>query len=71
MEKILSETEAAGILGNLTENDQAEIKRDKVRFGEYYIGSNNNRYYRVNPINVINIDGRFTSVVPHSASAGI
>lgn len=71
MEKILSETEAANILGNLTEVDQAEIKRDKVRFGEYYIGADNNHYYRVNPLNVVHIDGRFKSITSHSASAGI
>ena len=71
MEKILSETEAQHIINNLTEVEQAEIKRDKVRFGEFFIGSENNSYYRVNPLNVVLIDGGFKSVIPHSASAGI
>ena len=71
MEKILSEAEAQNVIANLSDIEIAEIKRDKVRFGEFYVGIENNRYYRVNPINVIYVDGKFKSITPYSASAGI
>ena len=71
MEKILSETEALHIINTLTELEQAEIKRDKVRFGEFFIGADNDNYYGVNPLNVVHIDGIFKKVTPLSASAGI
>lgn len=71
MEKILSEAEAQSVIGSLSEVEIEEIKRDKVRFGEFFVGLENNRYYRVNPINVIYVDGKFKSITPFSASAGI
>jgi len=71
MEQILSEAEAQNIIGKLSEIEIEEIKRDKVRFGEYFVGITNNRYYRVNPINVIYVDGKFQSITPFSHSAGI
>jgi hypothetical protein len=60
MEKILSEIDSQHLVGNLTEMDRAEIKRDKVRFGEYFIGEEDHRCFRVNPINVVSIDGSLT-----------
>jgi len=71
MEQILSEAEAQSVIEQLSDIEIAEIKRDKVRFGEFYVGMDNDRYYRVNPINVIYIDGKFKSITPFSASAGI
>ncbi|WP_207420551.1 MULTISPECIES: hypothetical protein [Desertivirga] len=71
MEKILSEAEAQSVIESLSEVEIEEIKRDKVRFGEFFVGLENNRYYRVNPINVIYVDGKFKSITPFSASAGI
>lgn len=71
MERILNEAEAQSILDRLSEREQAEIKRDKVRFGEYFVGLNDNNYYRLNPLNVILEDGILKFVIPFSASAGI
>lgn len=62
MEKILSETDSQHLVKNLTEVDRAEIKRDKVRFGEYFIGEEDHRCFRVNPINVIDVNGSLKSV---------
>jgi hypothetical protein len=57
MEKILSETDSKHLVTKLTAVDREEIKRDKVRFGEYFIGEDDHRCFRVNPINVIDVDG--------------
>lgn len=57
MEKILSETDSQHLVKMLTDVDRAEIKRDKVRFGEYFIGEEDHRCFRVNPINVIDVEG--------------
>lgn len=57
MEKILSEADSQHLLTQLTDVDKEEIKRDKVRFGEYFIAQIDQHCFRVNPLNVINIDG--------------
>ena len=57
MEKILSETDSKHLVKNLTDVDKEEIKRDKVRFGEYFIAQEDHHCFRVNPINVIDVDG--------------
>jgi len=57
METILSETDSKHLLTRLTDTDKAEIKRDKVRFGEYFIAEEDHRCFRVNPINVVDIEG--------------
>jgi|GEM_PF-864606 len=57
MEKILSEADSQHLLTQLTDVDKEEIKRDKVRFGEYFIAEKDHHYFRVNPLNVIDIDG--------------
>ncbi|MGV3508311.1 MAG: hypothetical protein ACO1N7_03400 [Sphingobacteriaceae bacterium] len=57
MEKILSETDSQHLVNNLTDVDREEIKRDKVRFGEYFIAEEDHRCFRVNPINVVNVNG--------------
>ena len=62
MEKILSEMESQHLVKMLTDTDRAEIKRDKVRFGEYFIGEDDHCCFRVNPINVIDVDGRLRRV---------
>ncbi len=62
MEKILSESDSQHLIKNLTDWDRAEIKRDKVRFGEYFIGEEDHRCFRVNPINVVDVDGNLKNV---------
>lgn len=57
MGTILSQREAEDILFLLSKNDRIEIERDKIRFGEYFIQSIDDRYRRLNPINVIVKDG--------------
>lgn len=64
MEKILSKTEAEDVLDLLTEKEKVEIERDKIRFGEYYIGTVNNKFFRLNPLNVISLDGTPTLIKP-------
>jgi len=64
MEKILSNLEAEAALELLTENDRIEIERDIIRFGEYYIGTNENRPYRLNPLNIITVEGKPKLVHP-------
>lgn len=54
---ILSDVEAAEKVGQLSQNEKEEIERDKIRFGEYFISSHNNCFYRVNPCNVIYRNG--------------
>lgn len=63
MEKILSEIDSKHLVTRLTDIDKEEIKRDKVRFGEYFIAEENQSIFRVNPINVIDIDGRLHRVM--------
>ena len=53
MGTILTESEAEGIFGQLPSSDKAEIERDKIRYGEYFILSSDNQYHRINPINVV------------------
>lgn len=60
--EILSETDSQHLLKKLTDVDKAEIKRDKVRFGEYFIGEEDHRCFRVNPLNVIDINGSLRNV---------
>ncbi|MBC8051682.1 MAG: hypothetical protein H7Y13_01315 [Sphingobacteriaceae bacterium] len=62
MEIILSETDSQHLLKKLTDTDREEIKRDKVRFGEYFIAEDDHRCFRVNPINVIDVDGSLKRV---------
>ena len=62
MEKILSETDSRHLVTKLTDTDREEIKRDKVRFGEYFIGEEDHRCFRVNPINVIDVEGSLKRV---------
>ncbi|MBC7915331.1 MAG: hypothetical protein H7Y07_14545 [Pyrinomonadaceae bacterium] len=62
METILSETDSQHLVTKLTAVDREEIKRDKVRFGEYFIAEEDHRCFRVNPINVIDIEGRLKRV---------
>lgn len=62
MEKILSETDSMHLVTRLTDVDKEEIKRDKVRFGEYFIGEEEHRCFRVNPINVVDVDGSLKRV---------
>ena len=62
MEKILSEFESQHLVTKLTDTDRKEIKRDKVRFGEYFIGEEDHRCFRVNPINVVHVDGSLRRV---------
>ena len=57
MEKILSETDSQHLVKKLNDVDREEIKRDKVRFGEYFIAEEDHRCFRVNPINVIEVGG--------------
>ncbi len=68
METILSQTEAENILEQLPEGEKAEIERDKIRFGEYFIGKINNTFYRINPINVIIKNGVPSLIKPISAT---
>lgn len=63
METILSEVDSKHLVTRLTDIDKEEIKRDKVRFGEYFIAEENQSIFRVNPINVINIEGRLHRVM--------
>lgn len=63
MEKILSETDSQHLVMKLTDVDREEIKRDKVRFGEYFIAEEDHRCFRVNPINVINEEGCLKRVI--------
>lgn len=63
MEKILSEIDSKHLVTRLTDIDKEEIKRDKVRFGEYFIAEEDQSIFRVNPINVIDIDGRLHRVM--------
>jgi len=58
METILTDSEAESIFDNLAEKTREELKRDRIRFGEFFVGTNNGKYYRVNPINVIVKDGK-------------
>ena len=58
MERILASKEAEEVIGLLSENEKIEIERDKVRFGEYYIGKSGNKYHRLNPINIIINNGK-------------
>ena len=62
METILSEIDSKHLVTKLTDNDREEIKRDKVRFGEYFIAEEDHRCFRVNPINVIDIEGSLKRV---------
>jgi hypothetical protein len=62
METILSETDSRHLVTKLTAVDREEIKRDKVRFGEYFIAEEDHRCFRVNPINVVDIDGSLKRV---------
>ncbi|WP_423148438.1 hypothetical protein [Rubrolithibacter danxiaensis] len=57
METILSETEAENALTHLSEKEQNEVKRDKIRFGEFYIKNVDDTYSRVNPLDVVVQDG--------------
>jgi hypothetical protein len=66
MEKILSETDSKHLLKKLTDVDREEIKRDKVRFGEYFIAEEDHKCFRVNPINVVDDNGSLKRV-KHSA----
>ena len=66
MEKILSNGEAEAALKLLPENEKEEIRRDIIRFGEYFIGIHDNKHHRVNPLNVITIDGKPQLVKPDS-----
>lgn len=59
MEKILSESDSQHLLTKLSDGDKQEIERDKVRFGEYFIAEDNQRCFRVNPINVVSEGGNF------------
>jgi len=58
MERILASKEAEEVIELLSENEKIEIERDKIRFGEYYIGMNGDKYYRLNPINIIINNGK-------------
>jgi hypothetical protein len=62
MEKILSETDSKHLVIKLTDVDREEIKRDKVRFGEYFIAEEDHRCFRVNPLNVVDVDGNLKRV---------
>ena len=66
MEKILSNGEAEAALKLLTENEREEIKRDIIRFGEYFIGTHNDKPHRLNPLNIITIDGQPQLIKPDS-----
>ena len=66
MEKILSNGEAEAALKLLTENEREEIKRDIIRFGEYFIGTHNDTPQRLNPLNIITIDGKPQLIKPDS-----
>ncbi|MEJ6982580.1 hypothetical protein WG906_19090 [Pedobacter sp. P351] len=63
MEKILSETDSQHLVKKLTDVDREEIKRDKVRFGEYFIAEEDHRCFRVNPINVIEVGGNLKRAI--------
>lgn len=63
MGKILSETDSQHLIKRLTEVDREEIKRDKVRFGEYFIAEENQSIFRVNPLNVIDVDGSLRQIM--------
>ena len=64
MEKILSNQEAEAALELLSENDRVEIERDIIRFGEYYIGTDESKPYRLNPLNIITVDGNPKLILP-------
>jgi len=66
MERILASAEAEEVMGLLSIKDKEEIERDKIRFGEYYIGKNQNKYYRINPINIVTKDGKPELINPIS-----
>ena len=66
MEAILTAKEAEQILHHLTDKTKEEIKRDKIRFGEFFVGKKDDAYFRVDPINVIVINGKARVVLPDS-----
>lgn len=53
MKMILSEPEAEIAVTKLSDSEKAEIERDKIRFGEYFIQASDNHFTRVNPIDVV------------------
>lgn len=58
MERILANEEADGAYKYLNEKDKSRINNDKIRFGEYFIACNNDEYHRLDPINVIETNGK-------------
>lgn len=62
MEKIFSDKEADGMYHRLTEQDKNRLNNDKIRFGEYFIGVENDEYHRVDPLNVVYNDGRLVDI---------
>jgi hypothetical protein len=70
MGTILSESEAEDKIFLLPKSEQAEIERDKIRFGEFFIQLVNNNYSRINPINVVVKNG-VPELIINSASTVI
>lgn len=64
MEKILTNKEAENNFYKLTDRDKHIANSDKIRFGEYYIGLDQNSYYRINPLNVIISEGGPVNINP-------
>ena len=70
MGTILTESEAESIFDELPSSDRAEIERDKIRYGEYFILSADNEYHRINPINVV-IKNGIPELINNSSSTVI
>ncbi|PWG79753.1 hypothetical protein [Pararcticibacter amylolyticus] len=68
MERILTISEAEQAINKLTDQDKHRVMNDQVCFGEYFIGNENNVYFRINPINVIMSNGRPVSVNPDDST---
>jgi hypothetical protein len=53
MGTILTESESKDIIDQLSTSERKAIERDKIRFGEYFIVLVDDKYFRINPMNVI------------------
>ena len=68
MKTILSPGEAENSLDKLSENDRHKIDSDKIRYGEYFIGEENQSYFRIDPLYVVMAKGRPVSIKPDDST---
>lgn len=66
MGMILSKVEAENVLHQLPEKEIIRINNDKIRCGEYFIGHDQDNYFRVDPINVIIKEGSPVNIYPNA-----